>query len=245
MPHMLVVHFAQAYSQPTLAQRNRVAGCSGVEDLFALRGDVPERQEEVYVRGRGGARVWAHRNVQVGYNMASDLSFRLKHGRGELDQRWIFQRAQRGIAEFGVPFLGRCRDQFLLRCEVVPRVLGASDWPFGLLATRVCFLCFGVVESYISFAEDEVDCWCCACGPPCAVLALQEGIQEASLEFDFFFVVEGQIVAAGDETQVFEFAACLRVTFDITSQMQENATPVGYGQERDLFSRQHSSSKSG
>ena len=49
MTRVVGVHFAQTRAEPAFGQRDWVAGCAGVEDLFAFWRDVTEGQEEVYV----------------------------------------------------------------------------------------------------------------------------------------------------------------------------------------------------
>lgn len=42
------------------------------------------------------------------------------------------------------------------------------------------------------------------------------------------------VVTASNEAKVFQLASSMLITMDIASQMQDNATPIGYRKERDF-----------
>ena len=170
----------------------------------------------------------------MGDDVAGDFGFGGEGGGCELDELRVVEFSEGFVGDFSFFCGGGCGEG-LVGGEVVLSVLGPGDGSFGLCPAWVGFLSLRIVEADVSFAEGHVDGWELALfGPAAAVVAFEEGVKEASLQLDFFVVVEGEVVAAGDEAEVLEVAACVQVALDIAAQVEEDAAPVCDGEEGDL-----------
>lgn len=102
---------------------------------------------------------------------------------------------------------------------MVFRVLRVRDRPCGFKALGVCFLSLGVVVAYVADPELVAHLGRLARRPTLGVDALKERVQKAPLHVDAFFRVERQVVAAGDEAQIFVLRARVHEALDVASEM--------------------------
>ncbi|KAI6757888.1 hypothetical protein HG531_003713 [Fusarium graminearum] len=101
-----------------------------------------------------------------------------------------------------------------------------------LVNHHVHFLLFRIVEADIAFAQDETDRRNLALFRPTnAVFALEESIEETSLDLYLLFIVKGEVMAAGDKTEILELGSSMDVAFNVASQMEKYTTPVANRQQ--------------
>lgn len=201
---VFVVNLAQADPEPSLDKRDSVASCTCVKDLLARGVDVSDCDEDIDVRLANGI-FWCHRNIQVGDRVSGDLGLMFEWWSGELDELGLVQRAEGLVRQLLLLRSGLARRQALVRGEVVVCVLSAGKRPSSLLPLGVRLLLLGIIEADVALAQGYRDGRDLAWHAPAdAVIALQEGIQKALLQLDLLMVIEGQVVAAGDEAQILE-----------------------------------------
>lgn len=155
----------------------------------------------------------------MGHNMTSDFGLWLKGCRRKCqDVCWF------AFAESVVSFLTRklCFRLVLLKRtfwrQMESSVLSPSNWPFVLLSTKKPFLSQRIVISNIPLAKNKVNRrYSPLLGPAFAIIAFKPSIKKALLNLDFFGIIKWQIVAAHDESKIFELGACPKVPKHVSS----------------------------
>jgi len=165
----------------------------------------------------------------VSCNVAGDLGVSFEGGGRELDQLWLLERAESFVREdFRTIYFGRSAFKCILGCEMELRVLCPWDWPSRLLSPDVFLLGFRIVEANISFPQYDAD-WTDFAGnrPSDSIVVFEEGIEKALLNFDFFFVIEWEIMTTCNKAEVFQFGACPGIAIDVPWNSGQQMSPDG------------------